>query len=288
MNKQVDKGRRSFIKKSSLGVGALALGSSFANAESSESTETKKSYQGKKFGVAIVGLSWFSKGHVATSFVDSEYCKLVGFVTGRPEKAKDFQKQYNIPDKNIYSYDSFDEIAKNPDIDIVHIVLPNALHSEYTIRAAKAGKHVICEKPMDVNVEKSQAMIKACKDAGVLLQIGYRCQYDPYHLELKRLTKEKAFGEVKILEMGFAFFGVHGSNWRFTNKDLAGGGPMMDLGCYCIQSARFIMGADPIAVTGRTYKTYEDKMPDMEETIMWEMEFQNGAVARCFCQLCGE
>ena len=268
--------RRNFIKTSALGFGAIALTPSvLAN------DHDRPIHEDDKLGVAIVGLSWYSRDHVATAFVDAKYCKLVGFVTGSPEKAKDFQKEHNISDENVYNYDTFDEIADNPNIDIVYIVLPNALHAEYTVRAAKAGKHVICEKPMEVSVEKAQEMVDACEKAGTLLQIGYRCQHDPYHREIKRLVQEKIYGEVKLIQAACGFFGVHGNNWRYTNKALAGGGAMMDVGVYCIQSARFIMDADPIAVTARTYKTYLDKLPDMEETIIWEMEFQNGAVASC-------
>ncbi|MDA0196079.1 MAG: Gfo/Idh/MocA family oxidoreductase [Bacteroidetes bacterium] len=276
--------RRRFLKTSALGLSAVAISPSIL----AGIHETKLPDE-EKLGVALVGLSWYGTDFIATAFEHSKYCKLTGFVTGKPDadKAKDFQKKYDIKDKNIYSYDSFDEMADNPDIDMVYIVLPNGLHADFTIRAAKAGKHVICEKPMEVSVERGQSMIDACKNAGRLLQIGYRCQFDPYHREIMRLSREKVFGEVKLIQTSFSFFGVNSDNWRFTNKELSGGGPMMDIGVYCIQGARYTMGVEPVAITARTYKTYMDKLPDMEETAVWEMEFPNGAIVSCVSSYVG-
>ncbi len=270
--------RRKFLKTSALGLSAATFAPSLMGKNLKNPLRTED-----KLGVAIIGLSGYAKNAIAPGLLATEYCELVGFVTGNPggAKATEFKKQYKIPAKNIYSYDNFDQISENPDIDMVYVLLPNGLHAEYTIRAAKAGKHVMCEKPMEVSVEKGQAMIDACKEAGALLQIGYRCQYDPFHKEMMRLSQEKVYGEVKLIESSFSFFGMNSDNWRFTNKALSGGGPMVDVGVYCIQGARYTLGAEPIAVTARTYKTYKDKLPDMEETIVWEMEFASGAVASC-------
>ena len=281
MNNQA---RREFLKTSALGLGAAAISPNLM-----AGIDEIPWSQEEKLGVAIIGLSWYSQDHIATAFEHTRYTKLVGCVTGNPsgDKAKAFQKKYDLRDENIYSYDSFDEIADNKEIDIVYIVLPNALHADFTIRAAKAGKHVICEKPMEISVERCQTMIDACKEAGTLLQIGYRCQFDPYHREIMRLSQEKVFGEVKLIQTSFSFYGVHGTNWRFTNKELSGGGPMMDIGVYCIQGARYTMGVEPVAITARTYKTFKDKLPGMEETAVWEMEFPNGAVASCVSSYVG-
>ncbi len=276
----LDKPRRQFIKTSALGLSATTIAPSLFGKELGNSISKQR-----KLGVAIIGLSGYARSAIVPGLLEAEYCKLAGFVTGNPngDKAQEFKVKYGIPDKNIYSYDNFEDIAENPDIDMVYIVLPNGLHAEYTIRAAKAGKHVMCEKPMEVSVAKGQTMIDACKKAGTLLQIGYRCRYDPFHKEMMRLSQEKVYGEVKLIESSFSFFGMNSDNWRFTNKSLSGGGPMMDVGIYCIQGARYTLDAEPIAVTARTYKTYMDKLPDMEETIVWEMEFASGAVASCNC-----
>ncbi|HVK47841.1 MAG TPA: Gfo/Idh/MocA family oxidoreductase, partial [Pseudobacter sp.] len=115
----------------------------------------------KKLGIALVGLGGYSSGQLAPALQETEHCYLAGIVTGTPQKAIDWKSKYNIPDANIYNYENFDEISKNKDIDIVYVVLPNALHAEYVVRAAKAGKHVICEKPMAVTVEDCDRMIAA-------------------------------------------------------------------------------------------------------------------------------
>src|ERR1700754_1372740 len=135
--------RRNFIRNASIGIGVLAIGpalSPFVMAN-----------PGKKLGIALVGLGGYAGGQLAPALQKTQNCYLAGIVTGTPAKAVDWAKKYNIPEKNIYNYQTFDEIAKNPAIDIVYVVLPVALHKEYAIRAAQAGKHVICEKPMALN-----------------------------------------------------------------------------------------------------------------------------------------
>ena len=119
-------------------------------------------------------------------------CRLAGIVTGTPAKAETWKAQYNIPDKNIYNYDNMEKMADNPDIDVVYVVTPNGLHAEHTIKAAKAGKHVLCEKPMEVSPEKCQQMIDACKKAGRQLAIGYRLHFEPTNLECVRLVARKS------------------------------------------------------------------------------------------------
>ena len=146
-----------------------------------------------------------STHQIAPALQKTKYCRLAGIVTGHPAKAERWKAQYDIPDKNIYNYDTMEKMADNPDIDVVYVVTPNALHAEHSIKAAKAGKHVLCEKPMEVSVEKCQQMIDACKQAGRQLAIGYRLHFEPNNLECVRLAREKIFGDVKIIEAAFGF-----------------------------------------------------------------------------------
>lgn len=267
--KKITTNRRDFIKQSSIGLGLSVLPfSSFPDL-----------LEEKKLGVALVGLGGYSTGQLAPALQKTKYCKLSGIVTGTPSKIPTWQEKYNIPEANIYNYDNFDRIAENDSIDIIYVVLPNAMHADYVIRAAQAGKHVICEKPFDVSVKKSAAAVEAVEKAGKKLQIGYRCQYDPTHDEIRKIGKEKRMGDIKLIRSSFSFYGVKGDNWRYTDKALAGGGPLMDVGIYCIQAVRKAMGEEPIAVRATAYNTYPNLMDGMEETILFSMEFPSGVMA---------
>lgn len=230
--------------------------------------------------MALVGLGSYSTNQLAPALQQSSRCYLAGVVTGTPAKAAKWKSQYSIPDKNIYNYQTFDRIAENKDIDIVYVVLPNSMHKEYVIRAAKAGKHVICEKPMSISVKDGEEMIAACKKANVRLYIGYRLHFEPFNLEAKRVGQQKEFGAVKIVETSMGFKIGDPTQWRLK-KALAGGGAMMDVGIYAIQGARYSTGEEPIAVTAQEFKTDPVKFAEVDETIFWQMEFPGGTVAQC-------
>ena len=233
----------------------------------------------EKLGIALVGLGYYSTDLLAPALQTTEKCYLAGIVTGTPEKAEKWKQKYNIPDKNIYNYQNFDSIANNPDIDIVYVVLPPSMHKEYTIRAAKAGKHVFCEKPMAPSVNDCMAMIKVCKDNKVNLAIGYRCQHDPNTQEYMRITKEKLYGKVKMVACGAGYFDARTTHWK-QNKDL-GGGVMGDMGVYALQGARLATGEEPIAVTAQASTTRPEIYKEVEETMMFQLQFPSGALAAC-------
>lgn len=286
--------RRSFLEKFSISLGATAAAvtlPSFINLTKANVLV----YNGEKINVALCGLGNYA-GMLAEGLKTSQYCRFAGIVTGHPAKAQQWQKDYNIPQKNIYEYQNFDEIVNNKDIDLVYVVLPNAMHKEFVIRSAKAGKHVITEKPMATSVKDCEEMIKACKDAGVQLAVGYRLHYEPTHLEIKRLGQEKVFGQVRMIEASLGYktydttqttetstkFNINDpSEWRLR-KAMAGGGPLMDLGIYCIQASRYVLGEEPISVSAQ-FGTINNKsrFSEVEETITWQMEFPSGAISNC-------
>ncbi len=262
--------RRSFIRNGTLGIGALALGPALA------SMATASSYPQKKLGIALVGLGYYSSGQLAPALQHTEHCYLAGIVTGTPAKAVDWAKRYNIPQKNIFNYQNFDEIANNPEIDIVYIVLPVFMHKEYTIRAAKAGKHVICEKPMALNAKDCGDMIAACQKANRLLSIGYRLHFEPHTLEVMRLGQQHILGKITKLDTGNGFtYNGDPNAWRLK-KAMAGGGGLMDMGIYSIQGTRYTLGKEPIAVKATQEKTRPDFFKEVDETIFWELEFPGG------------
>lgn len=275
--------RRKFIRDLSgqLGVGMLAFSApSWARPAHDPASEDALQTPARKLGIALVGLGQYSTGQLAPALQETQQCKLVGVVTGTPEKAEKWQKQYNLPPKNIYSYDNLDSIKTNPDIDILYIVLPNALHAEYVIRGAGLGKHIICEKPMAVSVQECEAMIKACKEANRYLSIGYRLHFEPYNQTMAEFGKKKTYGAVRKITAKDGM-DIEKGVWRL-NRKLAGGGPLMDVGIYCVQGAIYTAGMNPVAVTAKEGpKTDMERFKEVEQSLTWELEFPNGLVAHC-------
>ncbi|MFN8357415.1 MAG: Gfo/Idh/MocA family oxidoreductase [Spirosomataceae bacterium] len=232
-----------------------------------------------KLGIALVGLGYYSTDLLAPALQMTEKCYLAGIVTGTPAKAETWKKKYNIPDKNIYNYQNFDQIANNPDIDVVYVVLPPSMHKEYTIRAAKAGKHVFCEKPMAMSVAECEAMIKACKDNKVNLAIGYRCQHDPNTQAYQRFAKEQTFGKIRMVTCGAGYFDARTNHWKQIKA--LGGGVMYDMGVYALQGARLATGEEPIAVTAQHFTTRPEIYKEVDETTLFQLQFPSGAVATC-------
>lgn len=264
--------RRIFLKQSTLAAGAGLLCGPATSALYAASQPRKK------LGVALVGLGSYATHQLAPALQLTEHCTLTGIVSGTPSKRTAWQAKYNIPPANIYTYENFDAIANNSDIDIVYVVLPNSMHAAYTIRAAEAGKHVICEKPMALNAKECRMMIDACQQNKVSLSIGYRLHFDPYVQEIMRLASEPTMGAVKIVASDFAFVMGNPNQWRL-DKALAGGGAVMDIGVYCIQAARYATGEEPIAVRAQEFKTDEVKFAQVDETVTWQLEFPSGAIA---------
>jgi predicted dehydrogenase len=264
--------RRSFLQNLGIAAGTATVAATLP----SFICNTKR-YDGKKLNIALCGLGRYA-GYLAEGLQETQYCKLAGIVTGTLSKAAEWKNKYDIPDKNIYNYKNFDEIINNKDIDLVYVVLPNAMHKEFTIRTAKAGKHVIVEKPMAITENDCKEMIAACKNAGVQLAVGYRLHYEPYNMEMKRLGQEKVFGQVRLIEASLGYKSGDPSEWRL-NKALAGGGPLMNLGVYCVQSNRYTLGEEPISVTAQFGPVTNKKLfTEVEESITWQLVFPGGSV----------
>ncbi|MET0242429.1 MAG: Gfo/Idh/MocA family oxidoreductase, partial [Flavitalea sp.] len=220
--------RRSIVKTLTVGAAGLIFSPNSLLA----CTNQKKT----KLGVALVGLGYYSTDLLAPALQQTKNCYLAGIVTGTPSKAEAWKKKYNIPDKNIYDYSSFDKIADNPDIDVVYVVLPPSMHMEYVVRAAKAGKHVWCEKPMAMNPGECEAMIKACSDNKRSLAIGYRLHHEPHTQEWRRIVKNQLLGKVKTVECAAGYRDNRTNHWKQTRA--LGGGVLYDMGVYAIQGAR--------------------------------------------------
>jgi predicted dehydrogenase len=258
-----------------MAAGGITLLSPFANCQTIPGND-----KGKKLGVALVGLGSYSSGQLAPALLQTKNCYLAGIVTGTPAKEKIWSEKYNIPQANIYNYENFDRIADNKDIDIVYVVLPVSMHKEFTIRAAKAGKHVICEKPMALSAQECKEMIDACKNANRMLSIGYRLHFEPFNMEMMRLGQQKVYGKILSIDCANAFtWGNNTTAWRLK-KSMAGGGALMDMGVYAIQGARYTTGEEPIFFTATEEKTRPEIFKEVDETIYFELEFPGGTIAK--------
>ena len=276
--KQLSSNRRDFISTTvSAGVSAgiaagLAQGGFFS--------APTHANENKKLGFALVGLGGLATNQIAPGLLNSSHCKLTAIVTGTPEKEKKWADKYGIDRDHIYNYESFDKIASDDSVDVIYIVLPNSMHAEYTIRAAKAGKHVLCEKPMANTAADCRDMISACKAADRKLAIGYRCQYEPHHLKSMEMAHNRELGAIKMIEAGFGFKIGDPTQWRLKKK-LAGGGALMDVGIYALQACRCLLREEPTMITAQETKTDAVKFAEVDESITWLMKFPSGALAYC-------
>ena len=267
--------RRSFMRSAGLGLGLSAM-LPWQSALSLANTRPRLR-DDEKLGIALVGLGSYATNQIAPALEHTNLCKLAGIVTGTPSKARDWQQRHPHLEGHVYDYSTFDRIANDDAIDIVYVILPNSMHAEYTIRAAQAGKHVICEKPMAISVAEGQSMVEACEAAHRKLAIGYRCQFEPHNMEAIRLGQEQVFGPVVMMETEFGFRIGDPNQWRLKHA-LAGGGALMDVGIYAIQAARYVTGEEPVRVTAQEFKTDPVKFAEVDETITWQLTFPSGCV----------
>ncbi len=238
----------------------------------------QNAYSGRRLGVALVGLGNYSRGQLAPALQETQIAKLAGIVTGSPEKVPEWQEKYGIKDQNVYNYDNFEEMVNNPEIDVVYVVTPHGLHAEHSIRAANAGKHVICEKPMSRTVAEADAMLAAARKNDVRIAMGYRLHHEPFNLRCMELARTEALGKL------IAFRGEFSSTpsadriksaWMFT-RDLGVAGALYNIGVYPLQAALYIAGQLPTRVTAQGTNTRPELFTECEELYEWQLEFPNG------------
>ncbi|QBE61672.1 Gfo/Idh/MocA family protein [Pseudoduganella lutea] len=266
----VDLDRRGFVLAAGGAIAASAIGPS-ALAQTA----------GRKVGYAIVGLGGYGLGQIIPQFKNCEHSRLVALVSGDPAKAKRVAAQYGVPESGIYNYENYDSIRDNPDIDIVYVCLPVSMHAEYTIRAAKAGKHVLCEKPMALSSKECEAMIAACRQAGKKLMIGYRCHFEPFNLEAIRRARAGEIGKLRYFRSEHGYTAGDPTAWRLK-KAMSGGGSIMDIGIYALQAARYMTGEEPVAVYAKETTDRKDpRFREVEDMIEFQLEFPSGVIGSC-------
>ncbi|MDF1505533.1 Gfo/Idh/MocA family oxidoreductase [Roseisolibacter sp. H3M3-2] len=242
----------------------------------------------RRLGWAVVGLGDFALNHMLPALGRTRHCRLTAVVSGNAEKARAVAAAYGVPASGVYSYDDFDRIRDDRTVDVVYVVLPNALHAAWTERAARAGKHVFCEKPMAVTEAECRRMIDACARAGRRLMIAYRAPFEPHNAEAIRMLRAGEAGAIREIVAD------HGrpldpekpaDRWR-AEAALAGGGSLYDIGIYSLNGARYLTGEDPVEVRATYRKPPGSPGPggrpiDVEQGIAWTMRFPGGAVAHC-------
>ena len=235
----------------------------------------------QRVGYAIVGLGHLALEELLPAIATCKKSRLVALVSGSPEKLKKVAEQYGIKPENCYNYQTFDNLKSNTEVDVIYIVLPNGLHKEYVVRAAKTGKHVLCEKPMANSSAECREMIEACKQANVKLMIAYRIQYEPHNRYIREQLQKKTFGNTKFIEASNNQSSANPEHWRHK-KALAGGGALPDIGLYCLNTTRFILGEEPTEVFAYQYSTPGNPLfREVEEIMSWQMRFPSGIIASC-------
>ncbi|UOQ65182.1 Gfo/Idh/MocA family oxidoreductase [Hymenobacter volaticus] len=232
----------------------------------------------KRVGYALVGLGHLTLEEILPAFGECKKSKPVALVSGSPEKLKKVAQQYGIKPESCYSYDNYDKLKDNPEVQVIYIVLPNSMHAEYTVRGAQAGKHILCEKPMASSSAECQLMIDACKKANKKLMVAYRIQYEPYNRLVRDMIRDSKFGKTKYIQTQNSQSSANPNHWRHK-KDLAGGGSLPDIGLYCLNTSRFLLGTEPTEVFAYSYSTPGNPLfKEVEEHMSWQMRFPDGII----------
>ncbi len=263
--------RRQFTKASALALAATRL-PSFAQSSAPE----------KPIGFAAVGLGTISDIFMRAC-ADSKSAKITALVTGHPqEKGLKYAAMYGIPKSSIYTYEQYDRLADNKDVDAVYIGLPNSMHCEYTVRAARMNKHVLCEKPMAISSAECRTMIQECHTANVKLMIAYRIHYDPTWQQAIEIIDSGGIGDVQSFQGGF-FNQQRAGAWRLSRK-LGGGGSVLDLGIYPLNAIRHITHEEPSTYAAMvSTRDFAGRFAEVEQSVEWTMKLPSGILASCSC-----
>ena len=239
---------------------------------------SRRSTSKRKIRYAVVGLGHIAQVAVLPAFSNAQNSELVAIVSGETVKRDKLAKRYNV--KQVYSYDNYDRVLSQ--VDALYIALPNHLHREYAVRAAKARVHVLCEKPMAVTVDECQEMIDAANQNGVKLMVAYRLHLEAGNLEAIHLLESGKLGDVRFFSSEFAQQVVE-DNIRVTERTSDGGGPLYDMGVYCINAARYLFRDEPTEVFAVTVSNGKKRFQNVEEMDSVVMRFPQERVATFTC-----
>lgn len=232
---------------------------------------------------AVVGAGWISQTAFIPAVSVLENSKITAIVSGSQERARELAKKHDID--HVYAYEDFDELLASDIVDAVYIAVPNPLHATYAIQAAKAGKHVLVEKPIATSLPDADAMISTAKAAGVSLMTSYRLHHDVGTIAALQAIRDGRIGRPLFMSATFSFqsdFGNHRLNVEHW------GGPLQDIGIYCINAARHIFEADPISVSAMSTRRSDDpRFADVDDSIAVTMRFPDNRLAQFYCSFGG-
>jgi len=232
----------------------------------------------RKIRYAVVGLGWFAQTAILPAFQNArDNSQLVALVSGDVEKATMLAEKYQVP---VYHYDQYDNLLRNGEVDAVYIALPNSMHMDFTLRAANANVHVLCEKPMATNATEGFRMIEVCNSHGVKLMIAYRLHFEEANLRAVETIKAGKIGDPRLF-LSTNTQQVVPSNTRLDAE--LGGGPLPDVGIYCINAARYLFQDEPVEVMAFAGDNGQMRFQEVPESVSALLRFPGGRVASFVC-----
>ena len=235
----------------------------------------------EKVRYAVVGLGYFAQGAILPAFAHAkDSSELTALVSDDPEKLSELGKKYAVSWTG--PYERYDELLRSGRVDAVYIALPNHLHREYTERAARAGVHVLCEKPMAVTEEDCEAMIAAARAGGVKLMIAYRLHFEEANLKAVELVRSGRLGEVRHFDSVFTM-DVKSGNIRLNDQERLGGGPLYDIGVYCINAARYLFRAEPTEAFAFALNSGDPRFQAVDQGVTAVLRFPGERLATFTC-----
>jgi len=233
----------------------------------------------KPVGYAVVGLGSIAEVAVLPAFRNSKHSKLVAVVSHDGKRAKQLGTKFGV--KACYAYEDYDRCLGRPDLEAVFIASVNDAHAEQTIRAACAGKHVLCEKPMANTLEDCRRMVEACRANRVRLMIAYRKYFEPGSVALKKLIVTGKLGRLRHIFSTYTEIvdPIKARNWQLNQK-LAGGGSLMDIGIYCVNTMRWLAGSNPIDASAHSWTDDPKRFGEVEDSIAFRLTHPEGLVCQ--------
>jgi predicted dehydrogenase len=225
---------------------------------------------------AVVGAGWISQEAFLPSIHATPNSEVTAIVSGSGEAARQLAEFHGIP--HVFAYDDYDRMLAEDIVDAVYIALPNSMHADYSIRAARAGKHALVEKPLAVLVAECEAMIRAAEENGTLLMTAYRLHSEPGTVKVLDLIRSGEIGEPKLFASTFSFQSAP-ENHRLLAKHW--GGPLQDIGVYCLNAARHCLGSEPVEVTAmKVHGNGDPRFREVEGSMAVTMRFPKDRLAQ--------